>query len=161
MTIATMFLVAASIIAAPFGHWTAASVETEAHAKASMPRGIEKRLENEKILPKGFLKNTFSVLVEDTVAPEVRFETATRVTADSARIVWVTDELSDSRVWVSTSSSVDTNASPSKTSAELSYFHSIDLDNLAENTTYFYVIASRDASGNEVLLTANSFTTLE
>lgn len=168
MTIATMFLVAASIIAAPFGHWTAASMKTEARGdaevrveKTSLPKGIEKRLENGKILPKGFLKNALSVVVEDTVAPEVRFEAATRVTADSARVVWVTDEPSDIRVWVSTSSSVDTNASPSEASAELSSFHSIELDDLTENTTYFYVIASRDASGNEVLLTANSFTTLE
>ena len=65
--------------------------------------------------------------------------------AESATITWDTNEPSDSRVDYGTSPSALTS---SESSAALATSHSIELDGLAANTTYYYRVTSADGAAN-------------
>ena len=65
--------------------------------------------------------------------------------AESATITWDTNEPSDSRVDYGTSPSALTS---SESSAALATSHSIELDDLAANTTYYYRVTSADGAAN-------------
>ncbi len=124
--------------------------------------GIEKRLENGKGLPPGMEKKNENKNKEDntdTRAPKLLSVMIVDRTETSARVLWLTTERTDSKVWVSTSSSVDTSSAATVSSAELSFLHSLSVTNLTPNTTYYYVVASTDASGNISKSEVKSFTT--
>lgn len=95
----------------------------------------------------------------DTSAPNIVFATNIALKATSTRIIWVTDEAADSRVWVSTTTPVNMNGPANASSTSLSLFHSFEITGLTASTTYFYSIGSKDASGNESTLNGNSFQT--
>lgn len=99
------------------------------------------------------------VIIPDVTAPNVLFESALLVNADSAHVLWVTNEKSTGYVWLSTNSVVDTQLTPTRVSTNLSLFHDIEFTSLTPNTLYRYVISSTDAAGNVTVLSTNSFRT--
>jgi len=91
----------------------------------------------------------------DTSSPViVRGPVARNITATTATIDWVTDEVSDSRVSYGSSISYD-NIIEESTGTR---FHSITLTNLEAGTRYHYAVGSADQSGNVVTTDATGTT---
>lgn len=101
-----------------------------------------------------------TVSESDTRAPQIAFVTAANIKATSTQIIWITDESSDSKIWISTTTSVDTSIAPAASSSAFSHYHNLALNGLATSTTYYYTVISADSSGNKGTLTGNSFQTL-
>lgn len=99
--------------------------------------------------------------VADTTAPTVS-NISSLVNNTSAIVTWNTNESATSRVDFDLSSSTYSNSSSS-----LSYetTHTITLNGLTNNTTYYFRVRSVDASGNETIDnnsgSGHSFTTLD
>lgn len=93
---------------------------------------------------------------EDTTPPIITDIQATP-SYTSAGISWTTNENSDSRVYYGETQ--DLGSEESETN--LVTYHSINLENLNENTIYYYKVESCDASENCDDSTINTFTTLE
>lgn len=95
------------------------------------------------------------------------FSTSIETDSDSSRIVWFTNHKADSKVWVSTNSSVDTSATATVAIADNVFLHSVTVSNLGPNTKYYYVIqstatadANASSTGTSVVASATgSFTT--
>lgn len=140
--------------------------------------GIAKRLENGKGLPPGLLKlkkdcqpghgdhghatstPPTATSTPDIIAPQITFATSLNVTASTSRLIWVTNEAADSRVWTSTSSPVATTSATAASNSTLTFYHDLTLTGLATSTQYFYTVGSADASSNLGILEGKSFTTL-
>ncbi len=121
---------------------------------------VEYRDENNNVLRTKIRKfETKSADEIDVSGPKILFVTALKKSGVSSNIIWLTDEASNAKVWVSEKSPVDTTASPTASSVSVSIFHSLSLSNLATSTKYFYVVSSTDASGNITLSSENSFET--
>ena len=99
------------------------------------------------------------IIPPDITAPNVLFESALLVKTNSAHVLWVTNEKSNGRLWLSTSPTINTNLAPARLWEGNSLFHDIELTDLTPGTTYFYIISSTDASGNVTMLSAHSFQT--
>lgn len=76
-------------------------------------------------------------------------------------IAWMTDEPATSKVYYSTSSSIDVDADGTLfvSSNGLSTDHELDITGLAASTTYYFVIESADEAGNEAYSAEGSFVT--
>ena len=98
----------------------------------------------------------------DTTAPVISEIMATSTTASSTQITWLTDELSDSKVWYSTSTQFDLLATSTLqvSSPELVTSHELGLSSLNASTTYYYMVSSSDEADNTATNTEQSFTTL-
>ena len=109
------------------------------------------------------LKATATTSVEVSPAPQnppvLSNLMATSTVFDQAGITWTTDVAADSTVWFSTSTPIDTATAAVVTDGTLVTDHKVALTDLNASTTYFFVVASKDASGNEVTSTESSFTT--
>lgn len=103
---------------------------------------------------------TPSTPVVDTTAPQIMYATTVDLKATSTRAVWITNESSDSKIWISTNTPVDITTTPTASSATSVFYHDLVLSNLATSTTYYYAVQSTDASGNKGTLTGNFFQTL-
>ena len=119
-------------------------------------QGTDGRLVRSKV----YEFKTKEIMEVDATAPKILFSTAFRITDISANIVWVTDESSNSKLWVSTTTPIDTTKTPTQVSGGMGFWHSLTLSNLATSTTYFYVVGSTDVKGNTVLGAEGSFKTL-
>lgn len=97
--------------------------------------------------------------IQDLEAPDIQFNTLFGIHDTSARLFWVTNETSDTKLWLSTNPVIDTSTKATIEKTNMVYLHFIGLQELQPNTTYYYVIASTDANGNQTTLTADSFTT--
>lgn len=94
----------------------------------------------------------------DTEAPEIVFSTIIDLTESSARFIWVTDESSNSKVWVSTTTPVDLSGTANSESSTLAYYHNLLVSGLSASTTYYYVLSSADANGNAATTTGSFIT---
>jgi hypothetical protein len=94
----------------------------------------------------------------DTTPPNILFATDIGLNASTTRVLWVTNEPSDSKIWVGTTTPVATSTSPTASLGTLSFFHILNIPNLATSTLYFYTVSSTDGSGNTGFY-SNSFTT--
>jgi hypothetical protein len=97
--------------------------------------------------------------IEATVLPKILFSGTLGVESSLAHVIWVTNKPTNSKVWISTTSTVDTSVAPKALSLENSRLHELSVGGLATSTTYFYTISSVDASGNTVSA-GGSFKTL-
>jgi len=95
----------------------------------------------------------------DTTAPVISSVSATSTAATIADITWTTDEASDSVVWYSTTTPVDTNTASSTSSNTLTTSHSVSLTGLTASTTYYFIVESTDAASNKGTSAEGSFTT--
>jgi len=100
-----------------------------------------------------------TAVAADVTAPRIMALYAVSVTKDSAKIVWITDERADAKVWVSTASPVVTTGAATQASADLALFHEMTLTGLTPSTVYRYVVRSVDAAGNVTLSGEASFAT--
>ena len=98
--------------------------------------------------PGAVLSFTTGVTSSDTNPPDIIFATNLGLHASTTSIIWVTNEASDSKVWIGTASPVSTSTSPVASSGTLSYFHQLNIPSLATSTLYYYTISSTDSSGN-------------
>ncbi|MDO8435611.1 MAG: fibronectin type III domain-containing protein [bacterium] len=139
---------------------TEGRVNVDGKAKIEVNAGIQKRLENGKGLPPGIAKKIKEKKKsDDTTAPTLGMILAVERAQKSARIIWATDERADGKVWMSTSSPVDTSGAPRASSKDRDYFHRFALKDLTPGTKYYFVVASADASGNTTRSSEQSFTT--
>jgi len=92
----------------------------------------------------------------DTTAPVISNVTNTDPTTDSVTITWDTDEDSDSVVRYGTTPGNYTNE---ESNTALVTLHNIPLSGLSEETTYYYMVYSTDASGNTGESSEYNFTT--
>ncbi|MBW2965632.1 fibronectin type III domain-containing protein [Candidatus Woesearchaeota archaeon] len=99
----------------------------------------------------------FTVALPDTTPPVISNVQNTSITNESAVIIWDTDELADSSVSYGTESGNLTMVGEDVT---LVLNHNIALANLQQDTTYYYIVKSRDASSNVNQSVEYSFTTL-
>ncbi len=92
---------------------------------------------------------SFTTEALDTVAP-IFFNIATSsVAAETATITWDTNEPATSKI-VYAAGPTDTTATSSESSSGLVEFdHSLDLNNLATSTVYYFYLEGVDGSGNE------------
>ncbi len=101
---------------------------------------------------------TGTVPPADTTAPNILFAINIGSSASTTSLIWVTNEASNSNVWISTTTPVATTTAPIATSGTLSFFHQLSIPDLATSTLYYYTIGSTDSSGNTGFY-SNSFTT--
>lgn len=109
-------------------------------------------------------EQSFTTLaIPDTTAPVISSVSASAITASSATLLWNTDENADSTVWYSTVNPLDvasTTATTKVTNATLGMSHSVPLSGLTASTTYYYIVGSKDAAGNQATSSQTSFLTL-
>lgn len=94
--------------------------------------------------------------VVDTTAPIISGISSSGIKSSSANIVWTTDENSDSVVEYGPTTSYGSISN----SASLLTLHARTLTNLKPNTLYHYRVKSKDAAGNIVVSSDNTFKTL-
>lgn len=97
--------------------------------------------------------------IVDTTAPNILFSTVLSVGTNDARILWVTNEPSNSKVWVSESDTVSTTGTENAGHLNLGYVHDVNVVSLKSGTKYFYKVGSTDASNNVTISAVGSFTT--
>ncbi|MFH0856290.1 MAG: fibronectin type III domain-containing protein, partial [bacterium] len=97
----------------------------------------------------------------DNTAPAISSVSSLDISATQAKIIWTTDELSNSSVLYSENSGEFTSE---KNALSMVLSHSVILTSLSPHTTYYFKVQSIDPSGNIASSTANSagytFTTL-
>jgi hypothetical protein len=95
--------------------------------------------------------------VVDQISPVIS-SVVSSSTSNGAVITWTTNENADSKVWFGTTNPLVLGASVSNSSMVTS--HSATITGQATSTTLFYVVVSKDGSGNTATSTQSSFTTL-
>lgn len=96
---------------------------------------------------------------KDKIAPILSNISATSTSPTSEKITWMTNEISTSKVVYSTQSLVTATSTQSISDINLIKEHSITLTNLLNSTKYFFMVESRDPSGNTATSTEMMFTT--
>lgn len=100
-----------------------------------------------------------------STTPDVTAPTITNITSNAGRVQadirWNTNEYADSVVFWDTDDSIDTSDSSSKkaSNSRLTKNHQVLLKNLTADTTYYYIVRSKDIAGNQTLSGVNSFKT--
>jgi len=90
---------------------------------------------------------------------KILFTNSFKIEASSANVIWITNKPTNARLWVSATSTVDTTVTPTLNFSDMSYFHNLEVSNLATSTTYYYVAGGTDESGNTILSSSGSFRT--
>jgi hypothetical protein len=101
----------------------------------------------------------FTTASNDITPPSLSDVDAVDITHNSARIVWSTDELSDSVVEYDTDIS-DSSYDFQACDLSLVMSHSIPLTDLDPQTLYHYRVSSKDGAGNVAYSADQTFTTL-
>jgi hypothetical protein len=118
----------------------------------AMPEGIMKKLGLTPPAPT-------STPPADVTAPVISGVSSTAATS-SLVIRWNANEASTGKVYLSTVSPVSFGSSTVAIDNTMSTVHAVTVNGLAANTTYFFVIESRDAAGNVSTSSQQSATTL-
>ena len=98
-------------------------------------------------------------VVTSTSGPVITDVNATSTTLHYATLTWNTNENSDSEVWYSTTSPVDTSVSPQVIHPALVFSHKVVLSGLNPGTTYYAVVGSKDSRDNISTSSETSFIT--
>jgi len=117
-----------------------------------------------QILPPGIAKklatSTPPTPIPDTMAPVISGVSATGTIMNAATITWNTNESADSVVWYSATNPVSaTGTTPMISFASLATGHNLALSGLTSATTYYFVVTSKDAAGNQAVSAQFMFAT--
>ncbi|MBX4191247.1 MAG: fibronectin type III domain-containing protein [Candidatus Doudnabacteria bacterium] len=97
------------------------------------------------------------VTTTDTVAPIISNVDSPVIAPTAGVVVWQTNELANSKLeYGTTTGDYDVTTTLDTT---LSIFHIVAIDDLDEETTYYYRVISKDAAGNETISDEFDFTT--
>ncbi len=96
----------------------------------------------------------------DITPPTISNIQTTNITETSATITWTTDELSYSKVSYAISSLVSATTTFNIIDSNNTTSHIINLINLSASKVYYYVVVSKDTTGNTATSTEQSFSTL-
>lgn len=102
---------------------------------------------------------TKTLVSVDVTAPSIYFSTTYNTNASSTHILWLTNERSDSKIWVSTTSPVNIAGSSTVNFSDKVFLHDVTVSGLASSTVYFYGVESADVAGNKSVVVNGSFTT--
>ncbi|MDP2910621.1 MAG: peptidoglycan-binding protein [bacterium] len=117
----------------------------EAPEGQDLPHGIEKKLDDDD---------------GDSESPFISDISVLDVTSSSAKIIWKTDEKSNSTVWYDIITPLVINsATKTKSSSSLVFDHAITLSGLVSVTNYYYKVGSSDILGNATSSSERVFTT--
>ncbi len=110
----------------------------------------------------GIQKKLCATSTSATTTLTITNVTAIGTGATKTQIRWFTNALANSRVWYGTATPVVT-ATPtaSVSSSDYVFNHVIKLSGLATSTTYYYIVASTDKSGNATTSAEKLFKTLD
>ncbi len=98
----------------------------------------------------------------DTAKPKLSRISVIEITDEEATVKWVTNELAKSEVRYGVEENVLTSTTTeTEMSSTLVKRHAIELEDLEENTKYFYVVISTDKAGNVATSSVRDFTTTE
>ena len=99
----------------------------------------------------------------DITPPNISSVSSSNVGATMATITWSTDESANSKVYYGTTNSISTNLSAAQAYFDSSFAtsHSASLSGFTQNTIYYYMVVSADASGNAASSSQQSFATLQ
>lgn len=112
-------------------------------------------------LPPGIAKKIPGAISgSDTTAPVVSAVSVSEITSSGAKISWNTNEISSGTVWYSQTNPVSTSTASTKSSGSFVLSRSVVLTGLSADTTYYFVVSSKDMSGNETFSSQGSFKTL-
>jgi hypothetical protein len=103
--------------------------------------------------------STKKLVIPDTTVPLILFSTAVEVRPNSAHVIWSTNEVANGKLWISTSTPVNTSVAATRTGAGFVYFHNENVSGLSANTQYYYAITGSDHAGNTSAVVTGSFTT--
>lgn len=119
-----------------------------------LPPGIERLLERRT--------TTTTPPGADITPPVISGVSATSTASTTARILWTTNEQSDSAVWYATSSPVLSNPNMLVVrSSSLVTSHDMLVSGLSASTTYYYLVVSADAAHNAATSSEFAVTTLQ
>lgn len=96
----------------------------------------------------------------DLTPPLVTSLAMSGISTSSASVTWTTNEPATSRVYYSTSTPLVFGTAQSTSSSTYATSHMLGLSPLIASTTYYYVVESKDGSGNTATSTEASFVTL-
>jgi len=110
----------------------------------------------------GIQKKLCGTSTADVIAPVISGLSAKSIGTTTARIVWETNESSDSKVYYGNLTPVIASATSTLNVMKggLVKNHNLDLTDLASTTTYYYFVVSKDVSGNTATSSESSFVTL-
>lgn len=117
-----------------------------------LPSGITKKIGT------GFGSST-GTSTSDKTAPTISSIDEDNIGTTTATIEWTTNEKATSKVYFGTSTPLNLSTSTSVSNSTLVKTHAIVLTGLTTNTDYFYVIESRDATGNTATSSERTFET--
>jgi len=94
----------------------------------------------------------------DTTAPVIT-SVSVNAAATTSTITWITNEQASGELYLGTTSPVTTDRTPNASHTTLVTSHSLSVSALLPSTTYYYVVVSKDASGNRATSSIASFAT--
>lgn len=98
---------------------------------------------------------------DDETAPVIDDIDVSDISTTSATITWETDEDANSTVWYSTDEGfeIDDAGVEEVNDSDMVTEHSIELDDLEDDTVYYFIVGSEDEDGNESESDEETFTT--
>lgn len=96
----------------------------------------------------------------DTAAPVISSLSVSSLTHAGATISWNTNENATGKVYWSAVSPLNTSTASAVSNSSLTMGHSFSLAGLSANTTYYFVVESKDAAGNTSTSSEGTFITL-
>ena len=96
------------------------------------------------------LAKTFKTNKEASSAPVISHFNSLNIKASSADIMWLTGQPTKAKIWLSTTTPVDTGRAPNLTADSLETFHFHHLTGLSSNTVYYFRAQAENEYGTKV-----------
>ncbi|MES2994555.1 MAG: fibronectin type III domain-containing protein [Patescibacteria group bacterium] len=128
-----------------------ASIDLSACGK--VPAGIIKKIDTD------WKHGTSTATSTDTRAPGISNIDTDDVTHESIVVSWETNERTKAVVWYGTDEDVDLDDAEKETSSTFALEHELTLEDLDEDTEYFFIVVATDKAGNTATSSVQDFET--